>query len=77
MYYQLKVRKPKKLLIYLIDSLPSETRISFEGNLSKISESDYVISTNEQGRLIRNARTPRQDFVIFKLDTKTKEFLKK
>lgn len=77
MNYQLKVKKPKELLIYLIDSLPTEVSISFEGDLSKVAESDYVITTEEQGILTRNTRTPKQDFSVFKLDKITKDFFKK
>lgn len=77
MYYQLQVKRSKEFLTYLIDSLPIETRISFEGDLSKVTKSDYVISTEELGNLIRNTRTPKQDFWVFKLDESTKGFLKK
>ena len=76
MYYQLQVRKPKELLNYLIDSLLTDTFISFEGDLSRIQQKEHVRSTEEKGNFIRNTRTPKQNFWVFKLDNETKKFLK-
>ena len=76
MDFQLHVRKPKELLNYLIDSLSTDSFISFEGDLSKIQQSEHVYSNEEKGNFKRNTRTPRQDFWIFKLDFETKKFLK-
>lgn len=74
--YRVKVTKPLMFLEKLIDVLPTDTLISFEGNLSEILTPKFLVSNVEQKKLIRNTRTPKSDLWIFHLDEPTREYLK-
>ena len=71
------VKRPLEFLTSLIEVLPVNTLMSFEGELAGVLEPDFLYADKEIGKLIRGTRTPKQDFWVFKLDLETKNYLMK
>lgn len=73
----IKVRQHLKLLHTILDSIPDGSKISFEGDLKKQLTPGIEFTEKEEGCLTRNTRTPKQDFWVFKIDSKSRDYLKK
>jgi hypothetical protein len=66
------VRKKPEFLRRLMDELAGETRIAFEGDLSRCNfATDLIVSQDEIGVLRRNTLSPRQDFVVLRMEPDT------
>jgi len=51
--------------------------MSFEGELASKLTPAHLYSDREQGLLVRNTSTPKQDFWVFRINKETKDYLKK
>jgi hypothetical protein len=74
--HQLKVKKPLEFCDNLIDILPDNTLLSFEGKLNGILNPKHLYSNKEIGLLMRNTKTPKQDFWVFQFNPVTRDYLK-
>ena len=72
----LKVKQPKEFMQTLLEIIPNDSRISFEGNLKKQLLPKVQFTETEEGCLIRNTKTPKQDFWVFKIDNESRSYLK-
>jgi len=77
MFYKISVRKRKELLSRIIDQIPNEGKISFEGTFLGKIKPKLIPSQSGNGILTRTTYFPIQDFWIFELNQQTKEYIKK
>lgn len=73
--YKLDIRKSKDFMVELIENLPKNSVISFEGDLDKIQKPHFVLDINNTQNIWRNTITPRLDFWIFRIDENSKDYL--
>ena len=73
--YRLDIKKAKDFMVEMIENLPNDCLISFEGDLDTIQKPDFVLDIDKTQNIRRNTIAPRLDFWAVRINYETKDYL--